>query len=365
MLPLPLIVVFGTARRLYGSVPVATGAAAVPLAIPQLVHIGAAVNNDNLLTLLVGLMTIAALAAVITAPRSSRVAIAVGVLGGLALLTKGFALFIPAWVAGAYALAMVRFADRRRLLRSGSDRARPHDGARRLVVGPKPRRVRRDPAGHPAATGPDGVRARPSRGGSGGSRGTMTITFWSPVQGPGDPALPLWLSVIAMAVLLIGVAAAFFRRDDAGSRRWADAMVLAIPALGIACIVAQGAYAEYARSSLTPGLQGRYLFPAVAGLSVLCAAGLSVLSRGRDRLLAGLVLSAAALIQVSIGIATLRAYWESPDQPSLWQGIRAVLAWSPWPSPIVMVVWASLVLAIGVLAREALRFTRENETTVD
>ena len=320
-------------------------------------------NNDDLLTLLIGVLT-AALVFVFTGTDSYRLAIAVGVLGGLALLTKGFALVVPPWVVAAYALAAVRFGDRIRLLRQAATAL-----LIMTILGGWwwIRNVIEFGAVQP------GIQLHPARPGFqprvawwfGRYLRAITFTFWNPAQGRGDPTLPTWLSVIAMAVLLIGVAAAFFRRDDAGSRRWADAMVLAIPALGIACIVAQGAYAEYARSSLTPGLQGRYLFPAVAGLSVLCAAGLSVLSRGRDRLLAGLVLSAAALIQVSIGIATLRAYWESPDQPSLWQGIRAVLAWSPWPSPIVMVVWASLVLAIGVLAREALRFTRENETTVD
>ena len=351
VLPLPLIV-FRTARRLYGSVPVATGAAAVPLAIPQLVHIGAAVNNDNLLTLLVGLLT-AALAAVITAPRSSRVALMVGVLGGLALLTKGFALFIPAWVAGAYALAMVRFADRRKLL---------GQGATALVVMTVLggwwwiRNLVEFGAIQP------GIQLRPGRTGFVPDRAwwlgrfarNMTITFWSPVQGPGDPALPLWLSVTATAVVLLGAAFAFARGRGSRPLAWADPLVLLFPTVAIGAIVASGAWGEYARTGLTPGLQGRYLFGGITGVSVAFAAGASVMLGKRERFLPSLVLLAAAGIQVTIVVGALRAYWGPAAPLSVRESVHALLAWSPWPSAAVIMIWllfgvASVALALAVI----------------
>ena len=331
----------------------------MPLAIPQLVHIGAAVNNDNLLTLLVGLLT-AALAAVITAPRSSRVALAVGVLGGLALLTKGFALFIPAWVAGAYALAMVRFADRRRLLGQGATAL-----VLMTVLGGWwwIRNLVEFGAIQP------GIQLRPGRTGFVPDRAwwlgrfarNMTITFWSPVQGPGDPALPLWLSVTATAVVLLGAAFAFARGRGSRPLAWADPLVLLFPTVAIGAIVASGAWGEYARTGLTPGLQGRYLFAGITGLSVAFAAGAGVVLRNRERLLPGLVLLAAAGIQVTIVAGALRAYWGPAAPSSFGASIHALLAWSPWPSAAVIGVWLLLAVAAVALVLDVVRQTRTNE----
>ncbi|MGH3440852.1 MAG: glycosyltransferase family 39 protein, partial [Nitriliruptorales bacterium] len=98
--PLPFLA-WATARRI-GAPPVAAvAAAAVPLAIPQLTHIGAAVNNDNLLTLAFGVLTLL-LVAVWDGDVRPRLAVVVGAVGAVSLLAKGFALVLPPWIAAAY-----------------------------------------------------------------------------------------------------------------------------------------------------------------------------------------------------------------------------------------------------------------------
>jgi hypothetical protein len=55
--PLALLA-WAAARRLGAASEVAVAASVVPLAIPQLLHIGSAINNDNLLTLLCGVLAV-------------------------------------------------------------------------------------------------------------------------------------------------------------------------------------------------------------------------------------------------------------------------------------------------------------------
>jgi 4-amino-4-deoxy-L-arabinose transferase-like glycosyltransferase len=355
MIPLP-VAIFVTARRLYGSVPVATAASAVPLAIPQLVHVGAAVNNDDLLTLLFALLT-AVLVFVATGSHTYKAAVAVGVLGGLALLTKGFALVVPVWAIGAYALALARSQERARLVKQAIAAIAIMTVLggwwwirNAIVFGT----VQPAIAFYPLRQGfvPDTAwwLHRFAH--------NMVTTFWSPVEGPGDPTLPYWMSMTATAILLIGVVLAFSLRNRTRALAWGDPLLLVMPTIGIAAIVAAGAYADYAKIGLTPGLQGRYLFPGVAGLSVTFAAGAGAVLRSRQRYLPALVLGAAAVIQTTIVVGILRTYWGPATPFSLGRSVGAMLAWSPWPSPAVIVVWIALVLACVALAAAVIRQAR-------
>ncbi|MCL1594837.1 MAG: glycosyltransferase family 39 protein, partial [Actinomycetia bacterium] len=76
-------------------------AAAVPLAIPQLIHIQGSVNNDNLWILLASLTTYF-VARVLRGDITSRTALMLGLLVGLSLFTKAFALVMPLWIAILY-----------------------------------------------------------------------------------------------------------------------------------------------------------------------------------------------------------------------------------------------------------------------
>ena len=100
--PLPLLC-WWAARRLGLADVVGSTAALVPFAIPQLAHIGSTINNDNLLTLLTSCL-IVLLAGVLRGDLSRRTAAGVGLVTGLALLTKAFALVLPLVVVAAYAV---------------------------------------------------------------------------------------------------------------------------------------------------------------------------------------------------------------------------------------------------------------------
>ena len=160
VLPLPLIV-FHTARRMYGSVPVATGAAAVPLAIPQLVHIGAAVEQRQ------PAHTVGRAAdrsprrrdhGAALLPRRAR--------GGRARRARAADQRVRA-VHPGMGRGRLRAGDGalrrpKEAPGSGGDRARRDDGTRGLVVDPQPRRIRTiQPGIQLPLAGPDGVRAGP------------------------------------------------------------------------------------------------------------------------------------------------------------------------------------------------------------
>ncbi len=100
--PLPWLAWLAVAR-LGGDDRAGVVAALLPLGLPQLVHIGAALNNDNLL-LLLGSVLAVLLIGVARGRRTRRTDLAVGVAVGLALLTKAFALMFVPWVVAAYAL---------------------------------------------------------------------------------------------------------------------------------------------------------------------------------------------------------------------------------------------------------------------
>src|SRR4029450_778593 len=109
-LPVPLLP-WVAAHRLGASATVAVAAAIVPLAVPQLLHIGASINNDNLLILLSGGVAVL-VADVLRGDRRPTRAALMGTIAGLALLTKSFALVLLPWIALAYGYQMWHARDR-------------------------------------------------------------------------------------------------------------------------------------------------------------------------------------------------------------------------------------------------------------
>ena len=57
LVPLPLLA-WAAARRLHVGEAAAITASVVPLAVPQLLHIGSSINNDNLLVLLCSILAV-------------------------------------------------------------------------------------------------------------------------------------------------------------------------------------------------------------------------------------------------------------------------------------------------------------------
>ncbi|WP_396229824.1 glycosyltransferase family 39 protein, partial [Frankia sp. CpI1-P] len=98
--PLPLLA-WLAARRFGLGEPSAFAAAALPLAIPGFTRVGATFNNDGILMLATGGLTVV-LAGVLRGDLRRRTALWAGLWLGLALLSKAFALTLPVMIVAAY-----------------------------------------------------------------------------------------------------------------------------------------------------------------------------------------------------------------------------------------------------------------------
>lgn len=336
--PLPLLA-WAVARRLRAPPPVGVTAAIVTVGIPQLTHLGSSVNNDNLLVLLGALATLP-LAALAQGDTSRRTAAALGVLGGLALLTKGFALSLPLWVAVAAMAGVLGARHRRPALARASRAAAVALGLAGLIGGwwwvrnlavhgtiqPSGIHVPEPPAGF----APDAdwwVRFLWHR---------LAERFWIEPNVLPPGAWPVEeVAMLALGALVV-VAFVLVRRH--GLRR-AELAALLAPTLGIGLIVVYGAWRYYAASGIPFGIHGRYLYPGIVGLAVVVACGAWALLGDRT---APALLALALLLQARAVWLALDFYWAD--------GWPAVLAWSPWPVGATYAVLAAVVLAAATAA---------------
>lgn len=358
------LLAWGAARRLGAEDGIAVAAAAVPLAIPQLLHVGSAINNDNLLTLLCGGLAVLLAGVARGDPRRSTAA-AVGVLTALALLTKGFAFILGFWIVLAYAVPVWR------------DRARLATSAGRVAIA----------AGLAAALGGWWWLRHLLLEGS-LSPSIADRLFRSGIRPPGfhpdlgfyAPRYAWWMAerfwgdfgyftvrlslavLIAATAVAVGAAVSAFlpeRRAERveGGRRGPRPLELGVlaslfPMLVI--FVAIHAYGLYTHSGKTPFIQGRYLFAALVPFAVVVAAGLHRLL-GRWAALAAL--AAAAGMQMDAVAVVRRAWWAEPTA-SFGRSVRAWLAWLPWPPAVAWTVVIALFVAALVAAWELSRLAR-------
>ncbi|MCW2499453.1 MAG: hypothetical protein JWN87_1129 [Frankiales bacterium] len=335
LVPLPLLA-FAAARRLLGDGPAALAAAAVPLAVPQLLHIGGSVSNDNLLTLLLGVLTVA-LVHVSLGDTSRRTAVTVGLLAAAALLTKGFALLALPWLVLAYGVA---FRRARTALTSGAlALALSALGGWWYVLnlvryGELQPEETIDAAYPPA--GPEF--AASLRVFAEQFADKVSNRFWGNF-GYLEVPLPSALTTGATVLLLLLVAIGLGR-----TRPRAAALLLLLPAVGIGTMLFAGTYDFYRDHGVFPGLQGRYLFPALVGLAVLVGSGAARLARG--------FAPAAVLLGALLG----QAYALRVVVTSFWPGgaleaLRHGASWSWAPAPVVVGLCAgAAVLGLAALA---------------
>ena len=343
LLPLPLLG-FALARRVGLPTRAAVAAAALPLGVPQLYHIGSAVNNDNLLLPLLA-ATFVVVAGVGRGDLRVRTGAGLGVLVGACLLTKGLALFLPLLVALGYLV--------------GGSRA----GLRRAV----PPLLTAQAVGF--ATGgwwwvhnklaygavqPDGTKvAQPVLAPNTTFAETGTVwlrqfgtlvnrRFW---LDPGASELPpvAGVAAVAGAVLVAGgIGLSLLLRTPA----WRDAVLLATPFGCVLGIVAFGSWDAWEKVLRPAGMQGRYLYGALPALAVLVVAGAA---RLLGRWLLPVVLTGAAAAQLLGTALVLRVYWADS-----WAAVPGnVLAWSPWPPPLVVPVLLATAAAGGLTLRAA------------
>lgn len=354
--PLPLIV-WRVARRLRLPRPVGLAATLFPLAVPQLFHNGSAVNNDSLLLLLFWLLTLVVLR-LASGELTSRVALMAGVLTGLAMLTKGFALVLPLWVLAALIVAVKRGGRERR---GEAVRAGLLYGATSLVIGGwwwvrnlvvygklQPSRF------HELYPGPEDSSVR--LGEWLREWAITTRRFWGDFGWYFVAQIPDEVIVLVSIVCLVALVFACRRTDTVAHAPRGDRLLLVAPLIGL--ILLQGAISlrGHLTSGRIGGMQGRYWFGAMAALAVVVALGLASLLRSERRwrwLPPGILASAAVLHLLAIH-SILQFYWGGP-QASLVQRVQAIVAWAPLPGPVLAVVALvgavpAVMVVIGLVA---------------
>lgn len=350
VLPLPLLA-WATARRIGAHRPAAVAAAVVPLAIPQLHHIGASVTNDNLLTLLVGVATLLCVR-IATGDSTRRTAVAIGLVAGAALLTKAFALFLPLMIAAAYAIALRRGARWRVVAGNLSVAAVLSVAAggwwwfRNLLVFGKVQTGIKLLDAAPEGFEPDVAwwLSRYLR--------YMPWRFWG-WFGWFDVAIPAVVATAATLAVVVALALVLVRPGRRTERK--DVLLGLVPIAAIATMVAIGAFQGYLRTSFDEGLQGRYLFPGLVGLAA--AVGLAV---GRRRWGPLALFGVAGLMQVVAVFTILRFYWGGS---AILGEIRAAAAWAPWPPPVLLAVGIALAIAAVATSVELSRLSHRSKTS--
>jgi 4-amino-4-deoxy-L-arabinose transferase-like glycosyltransferase len=348
--PLTLLLYAG-ARRLLGPGPAANASAALVLVIPQVARNGASVENDNLLVALLAALSVLTVY-VIAGDTSRRTALGIGVLGALALLTKGLALFLPLYLFVVYAYAWWRFG-RRAVLPGivalavaglGSGWWWLRNMASFGVIQPEGTQIVQNGLGPPrttwAQTGPDFLEGFVRR---------TNFRFWLDAHIWDPPQWVEYFDGILLVALLVGLAVGL-----ATARRWPDlghlrALVVLVPVVCQLGIILVGAWHSWQSTLFPAGQQGRYLYGGLVGLTVVACAGFARVLGRRAGLLPLLVLLAGlfvTLVQFALGF---RIYYTPRHHTSylndLVEGSRNLLAWSP-----LTPVWFWLAVAGTVAA---------------
>jgi hypothetical protein len=340
-----------SARRLTGSAAAGAVAATFPLLVPQVGHILGSVTNDALVTL-VGSVVVALLVRVLTGDRGLRTAAVIGVVVGVGLLTKVMAAFLLPAVALAYLLspggtfgARVGDVVRRRDALGGDALRVLVAGTVALVVGGwwwvrnlvvygvvQPTGMLRIPE-ESDPEGPLGYVVKAWR--------TLAMTFfgdfgWLDLRTP-----QLYWLTSTVLLLALGAVALFSRRT------WRPALTLiTLPTVLTVGIIAN-AWDYYMRHGMIVGIQGRYLFAALAALAVVVAVAVHRLAgESRMRFAVPVVLVVGVATTVYGLLYAARGFYRGPGQ-------SVGEAWERWQllSP-VPAAW--LVVVPGVTALVAL-----------
>lgn len=346
---IPLIA-YVTAIVLTRSRVIGIAASLVPLAIPQFVHIEASVNNDALWILLASLATLAG-ALILRGNLGVRIALFLGLVVGLALLTKAFALVLPVWVVLLYAVAWRRGASARivamRIVQAGLI-ALVAGGwwwIRNLIVFGR-LQVSVPIYGEASGAGTD----------VGFWLKTFVIwlteSFWG-WMGFFEAKLPVIVIALASVVALATLVVAFIpRRSPTMAIAPTEALVLLAPAIMMIPIVAYRAYAVYVDTGVTAGIQGRYLFPAVTAFAVVGAAvWVEMLGRREEWVPLG-VLAGVAVMQAAAFVTILSVFYAAPGAPWI-DRLRAWLAWSTVPQGVAIMALVVVVI-LGVITASSL-----------
>lgn len=372
--PLPLLA-WAAARPLARSPAVPVLAATVPLLLPGVSRIGGTINNDNLLILLSGIVMALAVR-VCVGHLGLRLAVTIGAVTGLALLTKGFALVLPLVVAGSYPVAWRRERQQEGIAVPW----RPALAAlgvafavggwwwvRNLVLhgrvqpggfGPEARARMRPPVV------PDSVNRNPVEFVDGfTAEMSRRIVAWLGLVEP--PYFPFRLAFVIMVLIAAGVVLAMVLRRSEVPR--GIAVVCVVLPVAILAIVAQGSFRNWWRYQVFNGVQGRYLYAGVVGVAMVAAAGwtASVRPRARPWLPLG-SLAIAGVAQAVAAAIVLDTFWMPPDPGGLAvldleHGLAALARWSPWPMGLTAMPLLAVALLGSASAVACVRFALRSD----
>lgn len=353
--PLPLLV-WAIANRLRAGPGVEVGAAALSVAVPGLTRISGLVNNDGFLVITVTALLLG-LVHVATGDLTRRTAVVVGLLTGIALLSKGFALTMPLLVVVAYLIASrsrrvvlpLSWALGVGFLTGGIWWVRNV-----LVFGTL------QPQGFGAAA-LAAVQGRPRPPGSVIDSGIwwtavqdrLARTFWGGVGIASQPTLTKTAGTVlfvVLALLVIGGLVVGVR--GRGDRRVLGLLLLPLPLTLV--LVLRSSWSDFVHYNQASGLNGRYLYIAIAAFALLSAL---VLDRLLGRARAALPLLAVVVVLVLQGQHAnrmIRALWLKNSDGSLRNALSGIEVLSPWPNVITEGVFAATVLtALAVLVLSA------------
>ena len=345
VLPLPLLAWAGV-RRIGGSNRAGTVAALLPLGLPQLLHIAASVNNDNLLILLGGVLAVL-LAGVARGLRAWRTDVAVAVVLGLALLTKAFAVMFVPGVVVAYGL-YAWTTGRRRAAAVGVARVGVVSAVlggwwwignliREGQVAPTTETLTRTESDRPPEFHADMIRFVWTFAGRMITRTWAWIGFRNPKF-----ELPVLVVMLAMAVVIVAVVAASIRarpgRSADGGPRRADIAFAWLAVAMLLLFVMRRAWGLYETTGLYAFIQGRYLYSALVGPMAVVAIGLVALFR---RHAVPVTLAGTLILQGWVLLDVVLGSWSGPGMLG---PVHGMLAWSPWP-PLLLIAAAALAAA--------------------
>jgi len=345
VLPLPLLAWAGV-RRIGGSNRAGTVAALLPLGLPQLLHIAASVNNDNLLILLGGVLAVL-LAGVARGLRAWRTDVAVAVVLGLALLTKAFAVMFVPGVVVAYGL-YAWTTGRRRAAAVGVARVGVVSAVlggwwwignliREGQVAPTTETLTRTESDRPPEFHADMIRFVWTFAGRMITRTWAWIGFRNPKF-----ELPVLVVMLAMAVVIVAVVAASIRarpgRSADGGPRRADIAFAWLAVAMLLLFVMRRAWGLYETTGLYAFIQGRYLYSALVGPMAVVAIGLVALFR---RHAVPVTLAGTLILQGWVLLDVVLGSWSGPGMLG---PVHGMLAWSPWP-PLLVIAAAALAAA--------------------
>ncbi|GAA1891874.1 hypothetical protein [Asanoa iriomotensis] len=358
---LPLLL-WAVARRLRLPEPLPIAAALVPLAIPELTHTESAVNNDNLLVPLFAVLTLL-VARVLTGDLSRRTALAIGGVGSLALLTKGFALLVPAWILMVYAVAALRQRDRWRA-------AGWSLGVAWLACLPglawwvHNRIVYGSLQPHGRFTSMPDLTAHFSFA-DGGVFWLLrflermnTLFFVHDQTGAGLHHWPWRLALLAGVLVVVAVVATPMLR----TLPHATIVVLLFPTVALLAIVAKGSYEQFAASHTYAAMQGRYLYGGLVGVAVVALAATARMHDRWRRWVPLALLGFAILIQMVYIGYTLDLFW-TPANGNRTAVPGAIATWYALPPVVLILLLATLVAALAATLTATIRLASRPSST--